>query len=360
MINIDDAWNNFINNTYNDVTINDDKKNHEIDTNIPTSSDIYISTKTIITYLNQSINLDDIFWKIPIMKYYIPKEGVLKKQMKFTSFTSDETQKLQDLLDKEDIKSSIVLKHIENPKATIKYKHVQKINIGLNKKDIIKYRCKERSAFYNCFALIFRLKCNDIFKEYHLKVFNTGKIEIPGVQNDIMLFKILDRLIEILQPYIDNRLEYDRSNIKTVLINSNFNCGYFINRNKLQSKLKLDYNFITMYDPCSYPGIQTKFYYNKSHTEQDGICKCSKKCGKGGSGNGDGECIEVSFMIFRTGSVLIVGHCEEYVLYTIYDFLKKLLKKEFYDINEGRIDLSSNKPKTKRKIKKLYITIDSN
>jgi TATA-box binding protein (TBP) (component of TFIID and TFIIIB) len=358
MMNVDDAWDSFINNTY-DTTIFDDKKIlNDINTHIPLSSDIYISTKTMITYLNQSININDIFWKIPIMDYAIPTEGVIKKQMKFTSLSPDETKNLSELLSKEKVKSSIVLKHIENPKAIIKYKHIQKINIGLNKKDLIKHRCKEKSAFYNCVALIFRLKYNNMFKEYHLKVFNTGKLEIPGAQNNEQLFKILDTLILTLQPYIDTKLEYNKNKITTVLINSNFNCGYFINRNKLQSKLKIDYNFITMYDPCSYPGIQSKFYYNKTHTIQDGVCKCSKKCGKGGSGNGNGECIEVSFMIFRTGSVLIVGHCEEYVLYTIYKFLKQVFHKEFYDINEGIIDASKKKKKTKRKVKRRYILKD--
>jgi hypothetical protein len=45
----------------------------------------------------------------------------------------------------------------------------------------------------------------------------------------------------------------------------------------------------------------------------------------------------VSFMIFRTGSVLIVGMCEENVLNVIYDFLTKLLKAEFKYISQSVI-----------------------
>ena len=62
---------------------------------------------------------------------------------------------------------------------------------------------------------------------------------------------------------------------------------------------------ISMFDPCSYPGIQTKFYYNHNKVIQDGICKCEQKCSKSGSGKGAGQCIEISFMIFRTGSILL-------------------------------------------------------
>jgi hypothetical protein len=38
---------------------------------------------------------------------------------------------------------------------------------------------------------------------------------------------------------------------------------------------------------------------------------------------------EVSFMIFRTGSVLIVGKCDENILLIIYEFLKNILSNEY-------------------------------
>ena len=37
-------------------------------------------------------------------------------------------------------------------------------------------------------------------------------------------------------------------------------------------------------------------------------------------------------MIFRTGSVLIVGKCDENVLVLIYDFLKIILNNEYKNI----------------------------
>ena len=42
-------------------------------------------------------------------------------------------------------------------------------------------------------------------------------------------------------------------------------------------------------------------------------------------------------MIFRTGSVLIVGHCDENVLHIIYEYIKRVLYDEYSDINEGHI-----------------------
>ena len=79
-----------------------------------------------------------------------------------------------------------------------------------------------------CFFVILRIKYNNIFKEIHIKVFNTGKLEIPGIQNDEILINALNNLIQILKPLIPN-LAYNHD-IDTVLINSNFTCNYFINR----------------------------------------------------------------------------------------------------------------------------------
>lgn len=63
-------------------------------------------------------------------------------------------------------------------------------------------------------------------------------------------------------------------------------------------------------------------------------------------------------MIFRTGSVLIVGMCEEFVLQDIYTFLKLLLKAEFKYICQKIItsdDLSNKHKKKKIRRKTIHI-----
>ena len=101
------------------------------------------------------------------------------------------------------------------------------------------------------------------------------------------------------------------------------------------------------YDSCSYPGIQCKFYYNTKNTKNDGVCYCSQKCNKKGKGTGDNQCMELSFMIFRTGSVLIVGHCTEPILQKIYLFIKNILIVEY-----PQIYIKNNNQKKKKKKKK--------
>ena len=379
-MNIDQEWENFISSSYDDDIISSDdeaEKNliikeetetedfisanlsNELDNEeIPKASNIYISTKTKIAYLNTLIDLKEVFWKIPVMLYACPANGVIKKQMKFNSLTQEELYLNQEKLKNENYVEEHIITHIDNPSGRIKFKDTRKISIGISKKDILSYRSKKKSAFYNCFVLILRMKVDAVFKEFHVKVFNTGKLEIPGIQSEKIFGMVLEQIIETLKPYTEPTIGYKENTNETVLINSNFNCGFFINREALYDILKLKYNIQTIYDPCSYPGIQSKFYYNPDIGIQSG-CQISEE-------NKDlyTNVKEVSFMIFRTGSVLIVGRCDENVLILIYEFLKTILVNEFKVIcqkNAKTNNYNENllKDKTK-KIRRKNITIEIN
>jgi hypothetical protein len=331
----------------------------DIKSEAPKATNIYISTKTKIAYLNTAIQLKNIFWDIPIIPYYKPCNGVIKKQMKFNSTEKEELEFIQNKILDENYFEEHIITHIDNPNGRIKFKDIRKISIGISKKDLLSYRCKKKSAFYNCFVIILRMKIDENFKEFHVKVFNTGKLEIPGIQNENTFQMILDNVIKILQPHIQTELGYVKDTNETVLINSNFNCGFFINREVLHDILKFKYNIQAIYDPCSYPGIQCKFYYNPDIAIQNGcqISEENKKIYK--------NIKEVSFMIFRTGSVLIVGKCDENVLIVIYDFLKIILNNEYKNIcqkysndDENKSSILKNKVKKIRR-KNITIEIDS-
>jgi hypothetical protein len=364
-INMDDEWSNFLTHKYDDNSSDDEKnnlvdefneKNEELnspetfDGSAPEPTDIYISTKSKIAYLEQHIDLN-IFWNIPVIAYSTPSNGVIKKQIKLNSKTPEELLIIQKSLKKELYFEEHVMSHIDNPNGRIKFKDIRKITIGISKKDIMSYRSKKKQAFYNCFVMIIRIKMLDVFREFHIKVFNTGKLEIPGVQSEPMFEEVLKHIIQILQPFHDYTLSYKQTS-DTVLINSNFNCGFFINREILFDILRNKYSIQAIYDPCSYPGIQCKFYYNNDIGVQSGIQITTENKSK------YQNITEVSFMIFRTGSVLIVGMCDENILQDIYHFIKSLLKTEFKYICQKLISDEDrlNKDK-KKKLRKKTITI---
>ena len=324
---------------YNKDLIADTKTNCSFE--MPEPTPIYISTKSKIAYLTDPVDLK-IFWDIPVMPYATPSNGVIKKQIKFNSKTPEELNIIQEKLKPELYYDEFVMTHIENPSGRIKFKDIRKITVGISKKDIMSYRGKKKQAFYNCFVMIIRIKMNDLFREFHIKVFNTGKLEIPGVQSDEMFETVLHNIITILQPFVSTQLSYKQTS-DTVLINSNFNCGFYINREVLYDLLKYKYKIHAIYDPCSYPGIQCKFHFNNDIIVQTGIQVNSENKEKYKNNT------EVSFMIFRTGSVLIVGMCEEPVLYVIYEFLKNLLKTEFHNICQNVFGVKHTMLKDKKK-----------
>ena len=362
---VDEEWMQYISHNNNDGSSeNDEDSDQEVDqTNsyvdspensdiVPKANDIYISTKSKIAYLDQEIDLKTIFWKIPVIPYATAKNGVIKKQIKFNSTTQEELDIIQENIKNELYYDEHIMTSINNPNGRIKFKDIRKVSIGVSKKDIMSYRCKKKSAFYNCFVVILRIKINDIFKEFHIKVFNTGKLEIPGIQTEYIFEQVLLNIIACIEPHLDRPVGYKQAS-DTVLINSNFNCGFYINRETLFDILKFKYNIQCIYDPCSYPGIQCKFYYNSDLTEQTGsqISKENMAVYK--------NITTVSFMIFRTGSILIVGMCDESVLYSIYEFLKILLTKEFHNINQKVVvDSSVVKVEKRKKVRRKTILVN--
>jgi hypothetical protein len=344
MTSVDEEWASFLKTANVDAASVDDATEHA-----PQPSSLYISTKTKIVYLEKPIDIHALFWAIPIHPYGTRAECIIKKQIKIISSTREA---LNDMLTKLSASENYIDQHIitsiDNPGGRIAFKDVRKISIGLSKRDLQNMNSKKKSAFYNCCVLIFRMQSVDgIFKEYHAKIFNTGKLEMLGVQDDNTFNAALDMLLCAIQPYVDEPIVCDKTKTETVLVNSNFKCGFFINREALYDILKYKYSLHAIYDPCSYPGIQCKFYHDGNVLlVQSGVHQTAENVE------------EISFMIFRTGSVLIVGKCDEDVLYQVYDFLKELLIREYSNICQ-RSAIAHAPPVTVKKSRRKAFTIDT-
>lgn len=334
----------------------------------PTSSPLCISTKTKISFLNTTeIEIMSLFWKVPILDYYLPNEGVIKKQMKVSSHSPEETKEINKELEKirnnsrlhfeETIIDTIDTTEDCTPGSGKKYKLSKKVSVGICKKNIANQSNKQKRAFFNCIVLILRIYMEDDgapapYKEIHVKIFNTGKMEIPGIQSNDMYNKVMELIVSTLSACgvsgsNNSPLACEEGKSETVLINSNFNCGFYIERDEMYSLLKYKYRIHCNFDSCSYPGIQCKFYYDKTikSNEQTGTLPKHK------------DYLEISFMIFRTGSVLIVGKCESEVLFEIYDKIKEILTVEYEKICNTNIQACDKFVKKEKivKYKTVYI-----
>ena len=363
MASVDDEWTQFLCNISKPASKQESVKTNETfvpEINTPKCDDLYISTKTKVLFLNREIDIHRIFWEIPVVEYWKPESGVIKKQMKIVSKTPEEYDIIKEKLKDAYYFTENIIKQINNPTARrIKFKDERKITVGLSRKDIINSRLKVKNAFYNCFAVILRFQYNGGFREIHVKIFNTGKLEIPGILNVEILNIVKGMIIAILEPQLVNETDritvdfIENSKNDNVLINSNFNCGYFINRDRLHAILKSEkYGIETAYDPCSYPGVKCKFYFNNDFgfdiEKQNGKIIQEERGMKMSELIDNKKYIEVSFMIFRTGSCLIVGNCSEEILVYIYEFIKNIFKNEYQNIS-----VSNEEPIVKNKITKI-------
>ena len=345
MFDIDKEWESFMGGNEIEEVVRDVEPIGEM----PEPSEIYISTQSKLGFLNSAIDIKTTFWDIPITPYWKPEEGILKKQIKFVSSNMEELESIQEKLSQYECKEQQVITHINNPEGKIKFKDIRKLSIGISKKDILNYHSRKKSAFYNCFVIIMRIKYTE-FREVHVKIFNTGKIEIPGIQSNEMYIYVLEKLVEILRKHCNMpEVTYNVSS-ETILINSNFSVGFYIDREVLYKILRTKYHIECVYDPCSYPGIQCKYYFEKELVD----CEDDEQIrGITGMHTSD-DLISVSFMIFRTGSVLIVGKCNGKILMHIYEYLKEIFKAEYLNIVQTETIVVKEKTKKVRK-KTIYV-----
>ena len=179
--------------------------------------------------------------------------------------------------------------------------------------------------------IVLRVLYKGYYREINAKVFNTGKLSFPGMISDELLKETIKTMKESLLPIYDDINILDDT-IQTVLVNSNFNCGFYLDRDKLAYILKKKYNINIYYDSCSYPGIQCKYQMANNS--------------------------KMSFMIFRTGSILIVGKCDDHMLEKIYNYIKNILVDEYNEIKCPSTEKKKQPIIKKRKKKVIYISND--
>ena len=379
---VDDEWKSFILNQRSPTTQPKTTKAAVVtpcDTTSPEVSELVISTKTKIVYLNRPLDVSRVFWNVPIIDYGEPREGVVKKTLRMVFTTPQEveeyeTSRLAGLRESGAHYSEQIIKQVNTIKGKRHhFKDERKISVGVCRKDVVSSRCKEKRAFFNCFVSNIRFRLGGVFHEIHVKIFHTGKMEIPGILNremfvavQGMILKTLRNALQIEENASDQLVFLEHGDVNQVgsdknakngsnniLINSNFKCNFNVHREKLSNILNHKYGINADFDPCSYPGVKCTFYYNhefgmdralqKGHISKEHYGIALDKLNK---------CItytRVSFMIFRTGSCLGSGKCSEEILRFAYEYIAQILVDEYPNIVTTSQDVLDKKARPKRR-----------
>jgi TATA-box binding protein (TBP) (component of TFIID and TFIIIB) len=197
---------------------------------------------------------------------------------------------------------------------------------GFSKKMLRKKRKKtKKKTFYNQ-ATIHVIHDDKIM---NVKLFNNGNIQITGLKGVSQGPHLIEKLIQYFQDLSILDESVSLVSHKLVLINSDFDLGYEINRDALHNKI-IEYGLYSSYEPCIYPGVNIKYFMNTNN--YDGICDCLTMCNGKGRADGDGDCKKVTIAVFKSGKVIITGGQHTDQLETAYRFIKNFIdeRKELF------------------------------
>ena len=236
---------------------------------------------------------------------------VLNQSLRISTMTFiahiDSIIDLQAVYDKVDINESIsYLEYADNQPKGVKQKKVKK-----RKKD----NHKKRKFFYNQVTMHVVLD-----KIINVKIFNNGGVQMTGLKH----YEQSDKILHLLTDSFFQKELIQSKEITTrkiVLINSDFDIGFKIDREKLH-RLVSDKEYYSSFEPIIYPGVNIKYYFNVNHPLQNGICQCSSICdGKGLNRN----CKKITIAVFKSGKIIITGgQCLQHIN-TAYEFIHTII-----------------------------------
>ena len=218
--------------------------------------------------------------------------------------------------------------------------NLNNIIIGCKIKDNIKGYFKKKKTviktFFNSITLNILIDQNCI----NLKIFNNGKIQMTGVKNDTLANNAINLVKKLIN---SNRRYYENVNgilkvsgYKTVLINSDYDCGFKIERDNLCNLLISQFNLSVNYEPENYPGVKIGYFWNTyNNIHHTGVCNCvGEKCDGKGKGGSINNCKKVTISIFQSGKIIITGGNALTQINNAYDFINKILFDNYFEIKK--------------------------
>ena len=248
----------------------------------------------------------------------------------------------------------------DNKEGIIKIEYGDDPVRGTSKKDLENKKTKKKKVFYNQATIIFKLISNNVKREVNMKVFTNGNIQMTGLKSIEDGKKAVQMFYEETKDLkgvithkdtggiktikgIENPESFSVKDFEIVLINSDYSTHFKIKRDVLHSILVKQYKIFSSYEPCIYPGVNSKYYWNLDYKNKsglkEGICHCSKNCTGKGKGKGDGKCKKITISVFQSGNIIITGARSLEQIDDAYNFINKVLKKNYSLLKRDTIPL---------------------
>ena len=201
------------------------------------------------------------------------------------------------------------------------------INKGTNNKKISDKKRAIKKYFYNQLTLHIYNKLKEN-QRVNLKIFNNGRIQMTGINSDIVGNTTMDILLkEFIKLSNKNDIFSEKElsqigDLETVLINSDFDIHHEVDRESLHRTI-VENGYLSSYEPCNYPGVNIKYYFNPLK-RNFGICDCDKPCN--GKGLND-TCKKITIAVFKSGKIIITGGRNKNHIQTAYEFITEFIEE---------------------------------
>ena len=180
----------------------------------------------------------------------------------------------------------------------------------------------EPVRFENQTTLIVKV-FDDIPYYVNAKCFRNGNIQITGVKEEGDGPRSLQIISDNVRELRDVAKTPDRLGVydfKIRLINTDFKMPFSIDNYALQHAMIKNYENISIYEKCIYPGVKIVYFHQDNSPVKDGNCCCASFC-RGA------VCKKITIAVFQSGSVIITGGVSRAQIDEAYAFIQRVLTK---------------------------------
>ena len=335
------------------------------------SGNLQLSTKSNVLKLNtDTVPYMELFWKTPVMPYMLAKEGIVRKEIMIALPTPERAEEYFQRRNrylhnyKDQIVSERILplnrgsSSINNQATTILFSNdaesthipyrgpqdTRSLHVGICQKEIECKKREERKAFPNCFVFYLRWSRNGgkTFEESHIKIFSTGKIDMPGINCPRQLHHIKELIQKLVFPLpmleaihlIDSPLRDSNTfwqtfdDAKVVLVNAEFQCNFRIQLQKLRDLLFTNYKLKSELKNET-PGLKCSLFVRRNlslnNVQQTFIVDPEDEFAAKRSLSVKTKYFKITYTFFQSGEVLVSGACPEEIIEFTFAFMKNVL-----------------------------------
>jgi hypothetical protein len=157
---------------------------------------------------------------------------------------------------------------------------------------------------------------------------------MTGINDDKIGEQTMDLLVQELNMFQNDKEIFTNTeeikrigDLETVLINSDFDIKNPIKREILH-RLIVKEGYLSSYEPCNYPGVNIKYYYNPL-LDNKGICECECPCNGKGK---DNSCKRITIAVFKSGKIIITGGRNKKHIQIAYEFITNFIEKNAQEV----------------------------